>query len=96
MLQAWRSASGEQRLERPLIGTAREQLVAVDQTEQRHRLASQRMDDVAIVDDMAVLAVAARDRGRGVRTRVAPRKQSSRSSNRCTLRRCPIRRDGTV
>ena len=38
------------------IGRPGEELVAVDQVEQRHRLAAQRVDDVPVVDDMAVLA----------------------------------------
>ena len=42
------------------IGLAREQLVAIDQVEQRHRLAAQRMDDMAVVDDLVVLAVGMR------------------------------------
>src|SRR5277367_713466 len=46
----------EQGLERQSERPAREELVAVDQIEQRHRLAAQRMDDVPIVDDMAVFA----------------------------------------
>ena len=47
-------------LEGAPIGRAREQLIAVDQVEQRHGLAAQRVDDVAVVDDVAALAV--RDR----------------------------------
>ena len=43
---------------------AREQLVAIDQIEQRHRLAAQRMDDVPVVDDVAVLAVGTRPAAR--------------------------------
>ena len=38
------------------IGLAREELVAIDQVEQRHGFSAQGMDDVSIVDDMAVLA----------------------------------------
>ena len=34
----------------------REQLIAIDQIDERHRLLAQRMDDVMIVDDVAVLA----------------------------------------
>ena len=47
---------GQQRLEGAGISAAREQLIAIDQIEQRHRLLAQRMDDVMIVDDVAVLA----------------------------------------
>ena len=47
-------------LDQPLpgapVGGAGKQLVAVDQVEQRHRLAAQRMDDVAVVDDVPALA----------------------------------------
>lgn len=46
-----------QELERSAIGLPGEELVAVDQAEQRHGLAPQRMDDVVVVDDMAMLAV---------------------------------------
>jgi hypothetical protein len=38
----------------------REQLIAIDQIEERHRLAAQRMDDVMVVDHMAMLAAALR------------------------------------
>jgi hypothetical protein len=48
--------SGQQRLERAGIGPAREQLIAVDQIEQCHRLLAQCMDDVMVVDHMTVLA----------------------------------------
>lgn len=41
------------------IGVARKELIAVDEAEQRHRLAAQRVDDMAIIDDMAMFAVAA-------------------------------------
>ena len=61
MRQACFSLSlGQQRLEGAGIGAAREQLIAIDQIEQRHRLLAQRMDDVMIVDDVAVLAAALR------------------------------------
>lgn len=40
------------------IGVAGEQSVAIDQVEERHRLAAQGVDDVAIIDDMAMLALA--------------------------------------
>jgi hypothetical protein len=49
--------SGEQGVERKGVGAAGEELRAIDQIEQRHRLAAQRMDDMAIVDDMAMFAV---------------------------------------
>ena len=82
MRQACFSLSlGQQRLEGAGIGAAREQLIAVDQIEQRHRLPAQRVDDVTIVDDVAALA--ARDAGRprrSVISGVEPRKHSSRSS----------------
>ena len=47
----------EQPVEGLSIGVAREQLGAVDQAEQRHRLLAQGVDDVVIIDDMTVLAV---------------------------------------
>src|SRR5260370_42199015 len=46
----------EQPVEGPPIGLAREELVAVDEIEERHGFAPQRVDDVAIIDDMTVLA----------------------------------------
>ena len=46
-----------QRFEGPGIGRTREQLVTVDQVEQRHRLPAQGMDDMAVVDDVAALAL---------------------------------------
>lgn len=47
---------GQQRLEGTGISVAREQLIAIDQIEQRHRLLAQGVDDVMIVDYVAVLA----------------------------------------
>src|SRR5271167_3040553 len=48
------------------IGVAREELVTIDESQQRHGLAPQRVDDMTIIDDMAVLAfgvgAAARER----------------------------------
>ena len=49
--------TGEQGVERQGEGSAGEELIAIDQIEQRHRLAAQGMDDVTIVDDMAKFAV---------------------------------------
>jgi hypothetical protein len=51
---------GQQRLEGAGISAAREQLIAIDQIEQRHRLLAQSMDDVMIVHDVTVLAAALR------------------------------------
>ena len=69
------------RFEGALISTAREELLAVDQVEQGHRLAAQGMDDVPVIDDVAVLAVGVRGRPRrSVISGVAPRKHSRRSS----------------
>ena len=78
------------------IGFAREQLVAIDEVEQRHRLAAQRVDHMPIVDDLVVLAAGmARPRGSVIRC-VPPMNRSSRSSYRRTRSRWPIRREGTV
>ena len=71
---------GQQRLEGAGISAAREQLIAIDQIEQRHRFPAQRMDHVMIVDDVAVLAVRGRPTTPQVIRGVEPRKQSSRSS----------------
>ena len=81
----------------PAIGVARKELVAVDQPGQRLGLAPQRVDDVAIVDDMAAAVGrhSPRPRGRVIRC-VPPRKTSSRSSWRRTCSRWPMRREGTV
>jgi hypothetical protein len=49
---------GKQGLEGARICTAGEQLIAVDQVHERHGLLAQRMDDVMIVDNMAVLVAA--------------------------------------
>src|SRR5207237_8312385 len=51
---------GQQRLECAGISAAREQLLAIDQIEQSHRLLAQRVDDVMIVDDVAMLVAALR------------------------------------
>ena len=47
---------GQQRFECAGIGTAREQLIAIDKVEQCHRLLAQRVDDVTVVDHVTVLA----------------------------------------
>ena len=46
---------GQQHIECAGISAAREQLIAIDQIEQRHRFFAQRMDHVMIVDDVAML-----------------------------------------
>ncbi len=48
---------GLQGLEGAGIGGPREELVAVDEVEQRHRLAAQGVDDMMVVDHVAALAV---------------------------------------
>ncbi len=53
-------SAGQQRLEGASIGAAREELLAVDEIEQGHGLATQGMDDVPVIDDVAVLAVGVR------------------------------------
>ena len=74
------AADLQQRLEGALISTAREELFAVDQVEQGHRLAAQGVDDVPVIDDVTVLAV-------GVRSAAAQRYQRRRRhagrSNNC-------------
>ena len=50
------AVTGKQRLEGALIGAAREQLLTIDQVEQGHWLAAQGMDDVPVIDDVAVFA----------------------------------------
>ena len=51
---------GQQRLESALIGSAREQLLAIDQVEQSHRLATEGVNDVPVIDDVAALAAGVR------------------------------------
>ena len=62
----------QQRFEGALIGAAREQLLAIDQVEQRHRLAAQGVNDVAVIDDVAALAA-------GMRAAAAQRHQRCRT-----------------
>jgi len=50
----------QQRLKRALIGTARKELLAVDQVQERHRLAAQGVNDVPVINDMTVLAAGLR------------------------------------
>ena len=82
---------GEKRLECAVVSAAPKQLIAIDQLEQRHRLLAQRMDDVMVVDDKqsptderptSLLQRSFASDRRKVRSRVEPRKQSSRSSQR--------------
>ena len=47
-------------VECPAIRFARKDLVAVDEVHQRHRFAPQAVNDVPVVDDVSVLAVAGR------------------------------------
>src|SRR3954471_16562763 len=54
------AVTGQQRFEVALIGAAREELLTIDQIEQGHWLAAQGMDDVPVIDHMAVLAVGGR------------------------------------
>ncbi len=50
----------QQHLEGAGIGAPWEQLIAIDQIDERHRLLAQRMDGVMVGDDVAVLATALR------------------------------------
>ena len=52
-----------------LIGAAREELLTIDQIEQRHRLAAQGMDDVPIIDHMTAFAAGMRSPQRDQRRR---------------------------
>jgi hypothetical protein len=64
--------TGEQRLEGAPVGAAWEHLLAIDQIEQRHRLAAQGMDDMPVIDHMAVFAA-------GIRPTTAQRHQRRRA-----------------
>ena len=66
---------GDQRVEGARIGGTREELVAIDKAEKRHRLLFGRMNDVPVVDDMTTQIAVGRPRRR-VRTRVEPSQQS--------------------
>src|SRR5258705_5261470 len=66
------AVTGQQRFEGALIGAAREELLTIDQVEQGHWLAAQGMDDVAVIDHMAVLAA-------GMRPTAAQRHQRRRA-----------------
>lgn len=46
-----------QGLEQTFVSRAREELVAIDEVDERHRLAPQGMDDMPIIDDMPALAL---------------------------------------
>ncbi len=46
-----------QGVEDALVGGAREQLIAIDEVGERHRLSPQRADDMPVVDHMSALAV---------------------------------------
>src|SRR5215471_14787310 len=46
---------GEQCLEGAGVGLPREQMVTINEIEQRHGLSAQGMDDVSIIDDVAML-----------------------------------------
>src|SRR3954453_15894772 len=59
-------------LRRRVDGTAREELLTIDQVEQGHWLAAQGMDDVPVIDHVAVLAV-------GMRPPAAQRHQRRRA-----------------
>src|SRR3546814_10098531 len=48
----------QQPIEHAPVRLAREELVAIDKIQQRHRFAPKRMDDMAIIDDMAMFAAA--------------------------------------
>ena len=66
------AVTGQQCFEGALIGAAREELLTIDQIEQRHRLAAQGMDDVQIIDHMTVFAA-------GMRSPAAQRDQRRRA-----------------
>ena len=57
MRQARRSGRAARKASKAWDRRPREQGIAVDQTQQRHRFAAQRVDDVPIIDDMAVPAI---------------------------------------
>src|SRR5262245_48713609 len=50
------TTSFSQCLERSRVGGTREQLITIDEIEQSHRLATQRVDHMSIIDNMASFA----------------------------------------
>ena len=66
------AVTGEQRFEGAPVGAAREELLTIDQIEQGHWLAAQGMDDVPVIDDVAMLSA-------GMRSPAAQRCQRRRA-----------------
>src|SRR5712671_1796981 len=66
------AVTGQQRFEGVLIGATREELLTIDQVEQSPWLTAQGMDDVPVIDHMAVLAA-------GMRPPAAQRHQRRRA-----------------
>src|SRR5437899_5831102 len=66
------AVTGQQRFEGALIGAAREELLTIDQVEQGDWLAAQGMDDVPVIDDVAMLAT-------GMRPPAAQRRERRRA-----------------
>ena len=60
--QAWLHRDRRARRRTPGRRLGGEELIAIDQIEQRHGLAAQGMDDVTVVDDMAMFAIGGADR----------------------------------
>ena len=71
----------EQPVEGLAIGVAREELVAVDEIEQRHGFAPQGVDHMAIIDDMGVLACGDR-RARASGSSAGCRRRTDRGGHR--------------
>ena len=77
----------EQRVEGAAEGVAREQLIAVDEVQQRHRLAAQGMDEMVIVDHVATAPIAAGTTSRRVghdHHRRCPRRRRAADYGRAT------------
>src|SRR5271165_6825894 len=66
------AVTSQQRFEGAPVGAAREELVTIDQIEQGHWLAAQGMDDVPVIDDVAMLSA-------GMRPPAAQRRQRRRA-----------------
>ena len=64
-----RRLRGDQRLPSAAECGPREQLIAIDQVEQRHRLAPESVDDVAVVDDVGGAAMPGAARSPAARQR---------------------------
>src|SRR5690348_14916467 len=72
VIVAWAGGRPRPRLRSSLMGAVREELLTIDQVEKGHWLAAQGMDDVPVIDDVAMLST-------GMRPPAAQRRQRRRA-----------------